>query len=193
MDLQFSHSASISNLPSLTPSQIPHWPSFFCLIFFLLSKPVIFAHFKGAFNLNTGSVPSCHRQLKMFLNILRHLSVLLERAPRLLFRWEGSQQRHTRCWRCWAQTASPVQLLWPRGPQPAKLLCPWDSPGMNTGMDCHFLLQGISLTQGLNLDLLCRKQILYYYATWEALQTNGKKHLRVSSKKCTQFTGHSGN
>ena len=178
MDLRFSHSASISNLPSLTPSQIPHWPSLFCLIFFLLSKPVIFACVKGAFNLNTGSVPSCHIQLKMFLNILRHLSVLLERAPRLLFRWEGSQQRHTRCWHCWAQAPSPVQLLWPRGLQPAKLLCLWDSPGMNTGMDCHFLLQGISLTQGLNLDLLCRKQILYHSATWAALQTNGKKHLK---------------
>ena len=24
---------------------------------------------------------------------------------------------------------------------PTKLLCPWDSPGKNTGVDCHFLLQ----------------------------------------------------
>ena len=23
------------------------------------------------------------------------------------------------------------------------LLCPWDSPGKNTGVSCHFLLQGI--------------------------------------------------
>ena len=28
-----------------------------------------------------------------------------------------------------------------------------DSPGMNTGLDCHDLLQGIFLTQGLNLHL----------------------------------------
>ena len=27
------------------------------------------------------------------------------------------------------------------GPWPAKLLCPWDSPGKNTGIGCHFLLQ----------------------------------------------------
>ena len=27
--------------------------------------------------------------------------------------------------------------------QPARLLCPWDSPGKNTGVGCHFLLQGI--------------------------------------------------
>ena len=26
------------------------------------------------------------------------------------------------------------------GMQPARLLCPWDSPGKNTGVDCHVLL-----------------------------------------------------
>ena len=30
----------------------------------------------------------------------------------------------------------------------------WDSPGKNTGVGCHFLLQGIFLTQGLNPCLL---------------------------------------
>ena len=35
-----------------------------------------------------------------------------------------------------------------------RLLCPWDSPGKNTGMGCYFLLQGIFLTQGSNLNLL---------------------------------------
>ena len=29
-----------------------------------------------------------------------------------------------------------------------------DFPGKNTGMGCHFLLQGIFLTQGWNLPLL---------------------------------------
>ena len=28
------------------------------------------------------------------------------------------------------------------------LLCLWDSPGKNTGVGCHTLLQGIFLTQG---------------------------------------------
>ena len=31
----------------------------------------------------------------------------------------------------------------PHGPQPARLLCPWDSPGKNTGEGCHALLQGM--------------------------------------------------
>ena len=30
--------------------------------------------------------------------------------------------------------------LRPYRPQPARLLCPWDSPGKNTGVGCHFLL-----------------------------------------------------
>ena len=33
-------------------------------------------------------------------------------------------------------------------------LCPWDSPGKNTGVDCHALLQGIFPTQGSNLRFL---------------------------------------
>ena len=45
--------------------------------------------------------------------------------------------------------------LQPYGWQHAKLLCPWDSPGKNTGVDGHALLQGISLNQGSNLHLLC--------------------------------------
>ena len=37
---------------------------------------------------------------------------------------------------------------------PAKLLCLWDFSGKNTGVGCHFLLQGIFPTQGWNLHLL---------------------------------------
>ena len=31
--------------------------------------------------------------------------------------------------------------LQPHRWQPTGLLCPWDSPGKNTGVGCHFLLQ----------------------------------------------------
>ena len=43
------------------------------------------------------------------------------------------------------------------GLYPIRLLCPWNSPGKNTGVGCHFLLQGIFRRQGSNhclLDLL---------------------------------------
>ena len=35
----------------------------------------------------------------------------------------------------------------------ARLFCPWGFPGKNPEVGCHFLLQGIFLTQGLNLHL----------------------------------------
>ena len=37
-----------------------------------------------------------------------------------------------------------------------------DSPGKNTGMGCHTLLQGIFLTQGLNPGLPHGRRILYH-------------------------------
>ena len=62
-------------------------------------------------------------------------------------------------------------LLWfscpcdPMDSQLTRLLCPWDSPGKNTGMGSHSLLQGIFLTQGLNPHHLLCRQILYH---WQA-------------------------
>ena len=38
---------------------------------------------------------------------------------------------------------SCLTLLWPHGLQPARLLCPWDFPGKNTGVGYHFFIQGI--------------------------------------------------
>ena len=35
-------------------------------------------------------------------------------------------------------------LCKPFGLEPTRLLCSWDSPGKNTGVGCHFLLQGKS-------------------------------------------------
>ena len=63
---------------------------------------------------------------------------------------------------CYVLSCSVVSdSLWPHGLQPARLLCPWDSPGRNTGVGCHALLQGIFPTQGLNPGLLLCTQILY--------------------------------
>ena len=40
--------------------------------------------------------------------------------------------------------------LRPHGLYPTRLLCPWDSPGKNTGVGCYFLLNGLFRTQGLS-------------------------------------------
>ena len=42
-----------------------------------------------------------------------------------------------------------------------RLLCPWDSPGKNTVVGCHFLFQGIFPTQGSNQGLPHCRQMLY--------------------------------
>ena len=47
--------------------------------------------------------------------------------------------------------------------QPARFLSPLDSPGKNTGMGSHSILQGIFPIQGLNLGLPHCRQILYPY------------------------------
>ena len=49
---------------------------------------------------------------------------------------------------------SHVQLFATCEPQATRLLCPWDSPGKNTGVSCHAFLQGIFPTQGMNPCLL---------------------------------------
>ena len=49
--------------------------------------------------------------------------------------------------------------LWPHGLY--RLFHPWDFPGKNTGVGCHFLLQGIFPTQGLNPGLPHSRQMLY--------------------------------
>ena len=55
---------------------------------------------------------------------------------------------------CCLVAKSCPTLCHPHRLQPARLLYPWDSSGKNTGVGCHFFLQGIFPTQGLNSRLL---------------------------------------
>ena len=63
-------------------------------------------------------------------------------------------------WKC--SSLSCVQLSVTPWTIATRLLCPWNSPGKNTGVDCHFFLQGIFSTQRSNLGLLHCRQILYH-------------------------------
>ena len=93
-----------------------------------------------------------------------------------------SLERETRSmvkdWLDWLKTIQPKHHEWasivcashevmsgssqPMDPlQQARLFCPWNSPGKNTGVDCCALLQGIFLTQGLNSGLPHCGQMLY--------------------------------
>ena len=43
----------------------------------------------------------------------------------------------------------------PHRRQPARLRCPWDSPGKNTGVGCHFLLQCIKVKSESEVTQSC--------------------------------------
>ena len=55
-----------------------------------------------------------------------------------------------------------------------KLLHPWDFLSKNTGVGCHFLLQGIFPTQGLNPGLPLCRQVLYALHQKIVLNSNVK-------------------
>ena len=79
--------------------------------------------------------------------------------------------------------------LRPYGLQPTRLLHPWDFLGKSAGVGCHFLLQGIFLTQESNLGLLHCRQTLYHLShkgsqtEVSQKETNSiQYHLSVESK-----------
>ena len=54
------------------------------------------------------------------------------------------QERSCYCC-CYEVTSVVSDSVRPHGRQPTRLPCPWDSPGKNTGVGCHFLLQCIKV------------------------------------------------
>ena len=55
--------------------------------------------------------------------------------------WTAIDKKDCCCCGC-CQVASVVSdSVWPQRRQPTMLPRPWDSPGKNTGVGCHFLLQ----------------------------------------------------
>ena len=57
---------------------------------------------------------------------------------------------HNICICVHAQSLSHVDSLRPQRLQPTRVLRPWDFPGKNAAVGCHFLLQGIFSAQGSN-------------------------------------------
>ena len=93
-------------------------------------------------------------------NIVVYWSVLMIFLSGLQVPWRQGQyflytllfsSQHTITLMVCVQSLCHVWLfLQPHGLKPARLLCSWDFPGKNTGPGCHFPLQGIFPTQGLN-------------------------------------------
>ena len=83
------------------------------------------------------------------------------------------------------------------GLQPDRLLCPWDFSCRKSGVCCHFLLQGIFLTQGPNPYLLCLlhcTQVLYPLShqgspssTWEFCKFSCYQFLHIFQWEIEKF------
>ena len=66
--------------------------------------------------------------------------------------------------------------------RPHGLYSPRKCPGQNIGVDCHFLLQGISPTQEWNQSLLC---VAYVIGRFFTTESSGK--LRKSGFYCANY------
>ena len=115
---------------------------------------------------------TAHKQKLLFRkNCLEHSSVFSQRKEvggNSVFLLARLEVTHWQCSPRYKGRSESVicsvvsNSLWPYRLQPARLLCAWDSPGKNTGVGCHALLQGIFPDQRLNLSLLHCRQILYH-------------------------------
>ena len=88
------------------------------------------------------------------LQILKFLMYKTERYLHRTYTQSPVYFMSSLCYNCWFALVASDSLR-PHRLYLTRLLCPWDSPGKNTGRGCHALLQGIFLTQGLNPHLLC--------------------------------------
>ena len=66
------------------------------------------------------------------------------------------------------QVVSDSATPWAAGSSVHGIFHPWDFPGKNTGVGCHFLLQGSSQPRDWTRVTCIGRWILYHWATWEA-------------------------
>ena len=85
--------------------------------------------------------------------------------------------------------AKSCPTLATRGLQPTRLLCLWEFPGKDTEVDCHFLLQGIFLTQESNPGLLHYRQILYRLSYEGSPRVSVATIKKSTSNKCWRGCG----
>ena len=79
--------------------------------------------------------------------------------------------------------AKSCPTLWPHVLQPPRLLCPWDFLGKNSGVGCHFLLQGIFPTLGSNPALVGG-----LFITESTRETPQKTYSEIPNNHCLRRT-----
>ena len=108
----------------------------------------------------------CPEQILWQLDIAE--TVVLYENTDLHWLWGTVRIRGTGVPHCGSACSVMYDSLWLHRPKPARLLCAWDFPSKNTGLGCHFLFQGIFLTQGFWVSCLGRC-IIYHCGTWKPL------------------------
>ena len=84
-----------------------------------------------------------------------------------------------------------IWSLWcPMDCSPTRLLCPWNSPGKNTGAGSHSLPEGIFPTQGSNPGLHQCKQIFYHLSHQRSPVTQVAKKKKEQCINASCFYAH---
>ena len=69
-----------------------------------------------------------------------------------------SSRRYTATAAAAAKSLQSCPTVWSHRLQPTRLLRPWDSPGKNTGVGCHFLLQRMKVKSESEVAQSCPTQ-----------------------------------
>ena len=132
-------------------------------------RPRVSTNQKNSEGCNTRKLPSRGQGLSqswwlIMSSIWNHILLIVDAQSILLNKWvSDARAKDLECWEHWKKRVLVTQscpTLQPHGVEPARFLCPWNSPG-KTRVGSHSFLQGIFQTQGLNLDLLHCRQICF--------------------------------
>ena len=120
--------------------------------------------------------------LKFYLEVIMSIQISTSPETNIHFIYypvELKKTKHStrKHWKMFSRVSPSVvsDSLQPHGLWTTRLLCPWDSPGKNTGLDCHSLLQKM-FTELTDLTL----NELYPLSPWIQLHTSVSWHWMCS-------------
>ena len=98
-----------------------------------------------------------------------NLDILVEIWKAGIYRGQGSQV----CCCCCCVASVVSDSVRPHKRQPIRLPHPWDSPGKNTGVGCHFLLQCMKVKRESEVAQLCPTLVTPWSAAYQAPPSMG--------------------
>ena len=98
-----------------------------------------------------GHSVNCALSLKLFYRAFEFQNIVSTLVLWFTFTIKSAESNCCCC--CVASVMS--NSVQPHGLQPTRLLRPWDSPGKNTGVGCHFLLQCMKVESEIEVAQSC--------------------------------------